>query len=486
MVFSSISFLYFFLPIVLIIYFFCDLKVRNVLLMVTGFLFYAWGEPFYLCIMIFMTLIDYIAGILMDKYDGDDKKRKACLIVSLCINIGLLAIFKYSNFIFNNISIIAGHTVNNPFASINKGLNSVFNLGLNEKAIDLPIGISFFTFQSMSYIIDLYLRKIKAQKNFVTFAAYIAMFPQIVAGPIVRYDEVSAELENRSVNMSKISIGISYFIKGLSKKVLLANSIGSVWSEVKAMDFGEISAATAWLGILAFTFQIYFDFSGYSDMALGLGKMLGFNFPQNFNHPYVSRSVSEFWRRWHITLGGWFKSYVYIPLGGNRKGMARTLFNLMVVWMLTGLWHGASWNFVLWGLYFGILIIIEKLFFGKVLEKLPSAISTIYTFLMVVFGWILFDTSTVSEAFKYFLAMFGGNNVLVDTEAKFMLSENLVMFILCIIGSTEIPDRIFGKIKRKAGSGAGYITPFVSVAALLVCTAFICEGTYNPFMYFRF
>lgn len=486
MVFSSISFLYFFLPIVLIIYFFCGLKVRNVLLMATGFLFYAWGEPFYLCIMIISTLIDYTAGRLMDKYDSDDKKRKICLIVSLCMNLGLLAIFKYSNFVFDNISTLAGHTVSNPFVNINKGLNSVFNLGLNEKAIDLPIGISFFTFQSMSYTIDLYLRKIKVQKNFITFAAYIAMFPQIVAGPIVRYDEVAAEMENRSVNMSKISIGIVYFVKGLSKKVLLANSIGSVWTEIKAMDYGEISVATAWLGILAFTFQIYFDFSGYSDMAVGLGKMLGFNFPDNFNHPYISKSISEFWRRWHMTLGGWFKSYVYIPLGGNRKGTPRTVLNLLIVWTLTGLWHGASWNFLLWGFYFGVLIVIEKLFFGKVLEKLPRVISTLYTFLMVVFGWILFDTSTVSDAFNYFIAMFGGNKIFIDSTAKFMLSQNMVIFIICIIGSTEIPDRIFGKIKRKAGSTAGYITPFVSVAALLVCTAFICEGTYNPFMYFRF
>ncbi len=485
MVFSSLAFLYYFLPVVMIIYFFCGTKARNVLLMISGLLFYAWGEPFYIIIMLISTLIDYTAGRMMDKFDSDEKKRKICLLVSVCMNIGLLMIFKYSNFIFNNISAAVGQTVENPFVSVNKWLNKTFDLGLNGKYIDLPIGISFFTFQSMSYTIDLYLRKIKVQKDFIAFAAYISMFPQIVAGPIVRYEDVAEELENRSVNMSKISAGIAFFIKGLAKKVLLANSIGAVWTEIKAMDYGEISALTAWTGILAFTFQIYFDFSGYSDMAVGLGKMLGFTFPKNFDHPYLSKSVSEFWRRWHMTLGNWFKSYVYIPLGGNRKGTVRTLINLFIVWSLTGLWHGASWNFLLWGAYFGLLIIIERIGWGKILEKLPAAVSTLYTFVLVVFGWVLFDTDTLSGAIGYFAAMFGANSF-IDSDSVYILSQNFIILILCVIGSTTLPDKLFFKARRKAGTAADYIMPAVQTAALLLCTAFIAEGTYNPFMYFRF
>lgn len=486
MVFSGLTFLYFFLPVVMILYFFSGTKVRNVILLISGLLFYAWGEPFYIVIMLISTLIDYTAGRLMDKFDDDDKKRKICLLVSVIMNVGLLSVFKYSNFIFDNISALVGQTVTNPFVSVNKWLNGIFPFELNEKRIDLPIGISFFTFQSMSYTIDLYLRKIKVQKSFLSFAAYISMFPQIVAGPIVRYEDVAAEIDNRSVNMSKISIGIAYFIKGLAKKVLLANNIGAVWTEIKALDYGEISVLTAWIGILAFTFQIYFDFSGYSDMAVGLGKMMGFNFPQNFDHPYISKSVSEFWRRWHITLGSWFRSYVYIPLGGNRRGMKRTLLNLLIVWALTGLWHGASWNFVLWGLYFGIIIIIERVGLGKLLEKLPSAVSTIYTFLLVVFGWVLFDTDTLGDALMFFKAMFGGTGVFADSYSLYMLASNIVMLVICAIGSTTLPDRLYSRLNRKSGAAVSYAMPVIQAAVLLICTAFLTDATYNPFMYFRF
>ncbi|MGN0696418.1 MAG: MBOAT family O-acyltransferase [Oscillospiraceae bacterium] len=486
MVFSSLTFLYFFLPAVMILYFFAGTKVRNVILLVSGLLFYAWGEPFYIVIMLISTLIDYTAGRLMDKFDSDDKKRRICLLVSVIMNVGLLSVFKYSNFIFDNISALTGQTVTNPFVSVNKCFNGIFPFELNEKRIDLPIGISFFTFQSMSYTIDLYLRKIKVQKSFLSFAAYISMFPQIVAGPIVRYEDVAAEIDNRSVNMSKISIGIAYFIKGLAKKVLLANNIGAVWTEIKALDFGEISVLTAWIGILAFTFQIYFDFSGYSDMAVGLGKMMGFNFPQNFDHPYISKSVSEFWRRWHITLGSWFRSYVYIPLGGNRKGTKRTLLNLLIVWALTGLWHGASWNFVLWGLYFGIIIIIERVGLGKLLEKLPSAVSTVYTFLLVVFGWVLFDTDTLTDAIMFFKAMFGGTGIITDNYSLYMLASNIVMLAICAIGSTSLPDKLYSRLNRKSGAAVSYAMPVIQAAVLLICTAFLTDATYNPFMYFRF
>ena len=322
----------------MIVYFFASDKIRNVLIFITGLLFYAWGEPFYVCLMLLSTAIDYTAGRLMAKYDDDNKKRKICLIVSVCMNVGLLAIFKYSDFLIDSFNGVFGTSITNPVVLVNKALNSLYPFGLNEKRVELPIGISFYTFQSMSYTIDLYLRNIKVQKSFLNFASYVSLFPQIVAGPIVRYEDVANELESRTVNIAKISAGIGLFVKGLAKKVLLANNIGMVWTQIKAMDYSTISVATAWLGIIAFAFQIYFDFSGYSDMATGLGKMLSFEFPKNFDHPNISKSISEFWRRWHITLGSWFRSYVYIPLGGNRNGNFKTYRNLFMTWALFGFW----------------------------------------------------------------------------------------------------------------------------------------------------
>ncbi|MGN0666903.1 MAG: MBOAT family O-acyltransferase [Huintestinicola sp.] len=486
MVFSQLTFLYYFLPIVMLVYFFSPDKVRNIIIFITGLIFYAWGEPFYVIIMLMSTAIDYTAGRLMDKYDDDNKKRKICLIVSICMNVGLLAVFKYSDFIFDSINGAFGSNIKNPVLLVNKALNGIYPFGLSEKRVDLPIGISFFTFQSMSYTIDLYLRNIKVQKSFLNFASYVSLFPQIVAGPIVRYEQVANELDKRTVNIQKISIGIGLFVKGLAKKVLLANNIGMVWSEIKAMDYAEISAATAWLGILAFTFQIYFDFSGYSDMAMGLGKMLGFEFPKNFDHPYVSKSISEFWRRWHITLGSWFREYVYIPLGGNRKGKFRTYRNLFIVWALTGLWHGASWNFVLWGLYFGVLIIIERLGWGKILDKLPSAVSMIYTFVLVVFGWVLFDTDSLTLAGSYFAAMFGGTGIIIDSYAKYVLVANCVMFTLCILISGGVGELIINRFSRTYKKASAIAAIPVKLIGLLICTAYLMNAAYNPFLYFRF
>jgi len=401
MVFSSLIFLYIFLPVVLILYFISPMKIKNLIIFISGILFYAWGEPICVLIMLLSTVVDYTAGIFMNKFDDDQKKRTICLIVSVVMNISLLAVFKYSDFIIDTVNAIFNLEILNPVVRFNRAINSIFDLGLNEERVDLPIGISFFTFQSMSYTIDLYRRNIKVQKSFINFSSYVSLFPQIVAGPIVRYEDIQKEIDTRKINVNMAADGIAVFIKGLSKKVLLANNIGILWTNIKAMDYSEISVVTAWLGILAFTFQIYFDFSGYSDMAVGLGKILGFNFPQNFDHPYMSKSISEFWRRWHMTLGNWFKSYVYISLGGNRKGLPRTLINLIIVWALTGLWHGSSWNFVIWGLYFGVIIIIERIGFGKFLEKLPSFISILYTFILVVFGWVLFDTTDLPSCFSY-------------------------------------------------------------------------------------
>lgn len=470
----------------MLLYFVSNNKIRNVIIFITGLLFYAWGEPFYVIIMLLSTLIDYTAGRLMDKYDDDNKKRKICLIVSVCMNVGLLAVFKYSDFIFDSINGLLGTSVTNPVVLVNRGLNKLYPFGLNEKRVDLPVGISFFTFQSMSYTIDLYLRNIKVQKSFLNFSSYVSLFPQIVAGPIVRYEQVAGELESRTVTVPKISAGAALFVKGLAKKVLLANNVGVIWSQVKAMDYGSISAATAWLGILAFTFQIYFDFSGYSDMASGLGKMLGFEFPKNFDHPYISKSVSEFWRRWHITLGSWFRSYVYIPLGGNRCGAAKTYRNLIIVWALTGLWHGASWNFVLWGLYFGLLIIIERLGFGKVLEKLPSWVSMLYTFIAVVFGWVLFDTDTLSDAGHFIAAMFGAGGSAVDGYFKYTIVSNCFLLVMCIIISGGVGSRISEYAGEKSRSFKAVSTAVLVTGGLLLCTAYLVDASYNPFLYFRF
>lgn len=463
MVFSSITFLYFFLPAVLLIYYISPGKMKNVVLLLSGLFFYAWGEPIYVILMIFSSFVDYAAGLAIDRFDLQPKKRTAALLVSLIVNLGMLGIFKYSGF-------IAG----------------IF--GFRLKTLPLPIGISFYTFQSMSYTIDMYMRKIKVQKSFLNFASYVSLFPQIVAGPIVRYEDVQNEINSRNVNIYKLGEGVGIFVRGLGKKVLLANNIGLLWTEIKAMDYSEISAVTAWLGILAFTFQIYYDFSGYSDMAVGLGKMLGFNFPENFNHPYISKSVSEFWRRWHITLGSWFKSYVYIPLGGNRSGKLKTLRNTLVVWGLTGLWHGASWNFILWGLYFGVLIILEKLFLGKVLEMLPSFISIIFTFFIAVIGWVLFDTADLTSAFSFYSAMFGKTGTIIDNTAFYQLKSYFVIFIFCIIGSGELMKKLYDKMRKSVSMSKllENAMPVMQLLLMLVCTAFLVDASYNPFLYFRF
>lgn len=463
MVFSSITFLYFFLPAVLLIYYISPKKIKNIVLLLSGLFFYAWGEPVYVVIMIFSSFIDYAAGLIIDKYDDNQKKRTAALLVSLIINLGLLGVFKYSGF----------------FAGI---------FGIEIKQLPLPIGISFYTFQSMSYTIDMYMRKIKVQRSFLNFATYVSLFPQIVAGPIVRYEDVQNEIDSRKTNIFLLGEGAGIFVRGLSKKVLLANNIGLLWTEIKGMEYSELSAATAWIGILAFTFQIYYDFSGYSDMAVRLGKMLGFNFPENFDHPYISRSVSEFWRRWHITLGSWFKSYVYIPLGGNRCGKLKTLRNTLIVWGLTGFWHGASWNFIIWGLYFGGFIILEKIWLGKKLERLPSLLSIFYTFFIVVIGWVLFDTANLSSAGEFYKAMFGGNGKLFDSIAFYEIKNYALIFLLCIIGSGNFMKNLYDKLKRSFSMSKvlSNVMPLVQTAMMLICTAFLVDASYNPFLYFRF
>ena len=459
MVFSSLTFLFAFLPITLILYYLVPKKAKNVVILVSGLLFYAWGEPIYVLVMILSTFIDYTAGRIIDKYDDRPKIRTVCLLVSLIMNIGLLGTFKYLGFIIES-------------------LNAWFGLAIPNPNLPLPIGISFFTFQSMSYTIDLYRRNIKVQKNAASFMAFVTLFPQIVAGPIVRYEDIQNEIDERTITEKMVGDGISRFIVGLGKKVLIANNIGLLWTEVKALDYGSLSAVTAWLGILAFTFQIYFDFSGYSDMAIGLGKMMGFTFPENFNYPYISASITEFWRRWHMTLSGWFREYVYIPLGGNRKGLKRQIFNLFVVELLTGIWHGANWNFICWGLYYFVLLALEKLFLLPYLKK-GRVWPHIYTLFLVVVGWAMFVGNDAGVEFgllfrKLFIPSGG-------VMPLYFLRNYGVLLAVSVVCCTPLIEKLWKLLSRNA------ITKALTILVLLtVSMAYVVGSTNSPFLYFNF
>lgn len=464
MVFSDSVFLFMFLPLTLAVYYAVPFAFKNTVLFLTGLLFYAWGEPVYVLIMLLSTAIDYCAGRLMDRFDSNKNIRKATLLVSVVMNLSLLGIFKYGSFFIGSV-------------------NGIFGSAIPDPGLPLPIGISFFTFQSMSYTIDLYRRNIKVQKNFIDFAAFVTMFPQIVAGPIVRYEDVSAQLASRTVDFRSMSDGITRFVCGMCKKVLIANSIGALWTDVKAQDYASMPAATAWLGIAAFTLQIYFDFSGYSDMAIGLGKMLGFDFPENFRYPYNSKSVAEFWRRWHITLGDWFKSYVYFPLGGSRGSTAATIRNTLIVWLLTGLWHGASWNFILWGLYYGVLIILEKFVFRRLLERTPSALRHILTMLAVVFGWVIFEITSPASELEFVKAMLGFGGSFANSFTLNALNNYAVTFIAAIAISTGIPLKICKKLPEKRADTLSLVG---EAAGMTACIACLVDSGYNPFLYFNF
>lgn len=464
MVFSDSVFLFMFLPLTLAVYYAVPFAFKNTVLFLTGLLFYAWGEPVYVLIMLLSTAIDYCAGRLMDRFDANKKIRKATLLVSVVMNLSLLGIFKYGSFFIGSV-------------------NGIFGSAIPDPGLPLPIGISFFTFQSMSYTIDLYRRNIKVQKNFIDFAAFVTMFPQIVAGPIVRYEDVSAQLACRRIDLRSMSDGITRFVCGMCKKVLIANSIGALWTDVKAQDYASMPAATAWLGIAAFTLQIYFDFSGYSDMAIGLGKMLGFDFPENFRYPYNSKSVAEFWRRWHITLGDWFKSYVYFPLGGSRGSTAATIRNTLIVWLLTGLWHGASWNFILWGLYYGVLIILEKFVFRRLLERTPSALRHILTMLAVIFGWVIFEITSPASELEFVKAMLGFGGSFANSFTLNALHNYAVTFIAAIAISTGIPLKICKKLPEKRADTLSLVG---EAAGMTACIACLVDSGYNPFLYFNF
>ncbi len=471
MVFSSLLFLFRFLPLTLLVYYLAPGKIRNFVLFIVSLFFYAWGEPYYMVLILLSTVIDYTAGRLLDRFLRQENRKKARWIVagSVFLNLSLLGFFKYGDF----------------FLQI---LSAVTPLDIEPMDIALPIGISFYTFQTMSYTIDVYRGEAKVQKNFIAFGAYVAMFPQLIAGPIVRYQTVAEELNIRKESLEDFSRGILRFCVGLGKKVLIANQIGLVWDEIGAMRTDTLSTAAAWLGILAFTFQIYFDFSGYSDMAIGLGLMFGFHFPENFNYPYESKSITEFWRRWHISLGTWFREYVYIPLGGNRRGAARQLFNLLFVWFLTGLWHGAAWNFVIWGIYYGVLLILEKLLLKKWSAKIPSWIKRIYTLFFVVLGWAVFSLPDMADGTGYFKALFAfGEHGLADAYSGYVLYSNAAVFIIAIVGSTSLFAKLFGIRLFPEGTKRRDVGELVfSMVTLALSVAFLVNGAYNPFLYLRF
>ncbi len=475
MVFSSIPFLFFFFPLFLILYYIVPfksyhIKWKNVILLVFSLFFYAWGEPIYILLMLFSTFLDYNCSRMMNRYQ-EKKKRKFFLLLSVVINLGLLGFFKYSDFL---ISIF----------------NNIFHLEIPLLNLGLPIGISFYTFQTMSYTIDVYRRDVMPERNYFTYLTYVSMFPQLIAGPIVRYQTVSEELYKRDITYANFNSGLKRFIQGLFKKVLIANNIGFLWTTISTIPMNELSVMTAWLGILAFAFQIYFDFSAYSDMAIGMGRMLGFHYLENFNYPYVSKSITEFWRRWHISLSTWFRDYVYIPLGGSRVKRIINIRNILIVWLLTGIWHGAAWNFVLWGLYFGILLVIEKFVLKKYMEKWPTWVRHLYACFFILIGWLIFAFDDMSLLTSYAEKMFGiGSHGILDSTFVFYLKNYFIIILVAFIFSIPVYPWIKEKLSHKKVyySAFGFVLILlVYLLLLLVVISYLVADSYNPFLYFRF
>ena len=472
MLFSSLTFIFAFLPLLLFLYFLLKKRwYRNFILLLFSILFYAWGEPKYIFLMLLVILISYIAGILIDKLEAKNKTllKNITFILSLILIIGNLIYFKYANFIVDNI-------------------NNIFKLNISIKAIVLPIGISFYTFQILSYIIDVYRKKIPVQKNILDLSLYVTLFPQLVAGPIVRYETVQDELENRKENLNDIISGVKRFIIGLSKKIILANNVALLAdfifdnSYIHQSGYGSL---IIWLGAIAYSLQIYYDFSGYSDMAIGLGQIFGFHFLENFNYPYISRSITEFWRRWHISLSSWFRVYVYIPLGGNRVSKFRWILNLLVVWALTGLWHGASWNFIIWGLYFCFLLILEKIFLKKFIDKWPSVVRWLYSIILIIIGWVIFRVENISEVFYFIKKLFDFSST---NYIEIFASNNLIIPILFIIPSILFMFPIYKKIENLCIKKPilNYALNAVYLGLFLICIMYLISSNFNPFIYFRF
>ena len=468
MLFSSIVFLFTFLPAVMILYYLLPVRFRNVILLLASLVFYAWGEPVYLFLMLLSILFNYFSGLDIARNLPDKRAAKRRLVFNLIINLAVLGFFKYEGFVLDT-------------------LNGILPVHISYHALPLPIGISFYTFQILSYIIDIYRGNVKVQTNLPNFALYVTMFPQLIAGPIVQYADVDEQLASREVSRTKFGEGSMYFIRGLAKKVLLANTSGMIFTEVSGLAKGNIAVVTAWLGAFAYMFQIYFDFSGYSDMAIGLGKMFGFEFNMNFNYPYVSKSITEFWRRWHISLSSWFRDYVYIPLGGSRVSKIKHIRNLLIVWFLTGLWHGAAWNFVAWGLYYGVILIIEKYLLSPVLDRLPDVVRHIYSIVLVVIGWVLFFSSSFGQAADYIRVMFGaGAHGFADRESMYLLTSNLILWLILIFGSTPLVHFRYEHMLRTKKWNTTIINSVVYAALFIVCIAYLVTETYNPFLYFRF
>lgn len=464
MVFSSLVFMFAYLPITLLAYYLVPRQGRNIFLFIVNLIFYGWGEPRLVLLMVFNIFFNYIGGWLVDKYRADAKKKKLFLILTCVLDIGILAVFKYTGMITETLNML-------PF------------LNIPELQISLPIGISFYTFQTMSYVIDVYRDDAPVSKNFINFGTYVALFPQLIAGPIVRYRDVAEQLVNRRETLEMFTKGVKLFMVGLAKKVIIANTMGTLTTNIFATT-DENGVVGTWVGMIAYTFQIYFDFSGYSDMACGLGNMMGFEFLKNFNYPYIAKSITDFWRRWHISLSTWFKEYVYIPLGGNRKGVKRQILNLLIVWGLTGLWHGAAYNFVLWGLYYGLLLILEKFVLKKFLDRLPSFVQLIYTLFIIIIGWGLFYFTDVGQLGEFMVDLFNFGNGICGDQAFNLIMSNLPMLIIAAVASTPLATMLYTRFEH---------TRFMWIPETLYCmgvlavsTASLVNQSYNPFLYFRF
>lgn len=464
MVFSSLVFMFAYLPITLLAYYLVPRQGRNIFLFIVNLIFYGWGEPKLVLLMVFNIFFNYAGGWLVDKYRADAKKKKLFLILTCVLDIGILAVFKYTGMITETLNML-------PF------------LNIPELQISLPIGISFYTFQTMSYVIDVYRDDAPVSKNFINFGTYVALFPQLIAGPIVRYRDVAEQLVNRRETLEMFTRGVKLFMVGLAKKVIIANTMGTLTTNIFATT-DENGVVGTWVGMIAYTFQIYFDFSGYSDMACGLGNMMGFEFLKNFNYPYIAKSITDFWRRWHISLSTWFKEYVYIPLGGNRKGVKRQILNLLIVWGLTGLWHGAAYNFVLWGLYYGLLLILEKFVLKKYLDRLPSFVQHIYTLFIIIIGWGLFYFTDVGQLGEFMVDLFNFGNGICGNQAFNLIMNNLPMLIIAAVASTPLAATLYTRFEH---------TRFMWIPETLYCmgvlavsTASLVNQSYNPFLYFRF
>lgn len=462
MVFTSISFIYYFLPLLLICYFVVPKKFRNIILLMFSVLFYFYGEPKYILLMLIEVLISYVVGLLIDKY-----KNKNILIIGIFIHVLLFGIFKYFNFVIINV-------------------NNLFHSNLNLLNVVLPIGISFYTFQIISYEIDVYNKKVNVQSNILKYFLYVFLFPQLIAGPIVRYQDVNNEIDNRNVTFEMFANGLRRFIVGLSKKVIIANNLGELCNIY--LNLGDKSILFTWIFAISYMLQIYFDFSGYSDIAIGLGKMLGFNFPENFNYPYMAKSITDFWRRWHMTLSSWFRDYVYIPLGGNKKGVLKQIRNILIVWSLTGLWHGASWNFIVWGLYFGILLILEKFILKKYFSNVPKFIKGIYTLFLVMISFVIFQGDNLSNDFNIINGLFGLNGELFINNVTLYYLKGYVLFILLgVIGSTNYVKNLVIKISNGKGKKIiNILEPIYLLILFIIVTMYLIDSSYNPFLYFRF